>query len=180
MKSSSYKPLGTLLVVLAFGLLCAWIFILWQSASLRTKVEEASAQISEAAAKETYLITLKKALIDARESVGELDRRFVPEDGVPAFIDMFEARLSSSGSKAALGTVSLDDPAEGSHIRSLRLRVSGTGTWNEAMALVSSLESMESLLSIRSLSLVSSENDSGKKTWGVSADLSQYVLTKQE
>jgi hypothetical protein len=169
---SSYKILGFATGLIALALAGAWGFVLWQSAGLRDKIATASTQAEGAQAREVYLIGLKKALSDARESGDEIAARFIREDAVPAFIDRLEARIAQSGADASLGSISLDDPTEGSQIRALRLRVSGTGTWKESMALVSSLESMKSLIDIRTLSLLKA---AGAERWSVSADLIQQV-----
>jgi hypothetical protein len=174
MNRAHYTTLAWVSGAIALSLFGAWIYLLSAGFSLRDRIDTAGQAAAVVAAKESYLITLKKAVLDSRADVERLDQRLLTEDGVPAFIDLLEGKMAATGADADLGSIALDDVAAGAPVRLLHMHIAATGSWKDLMALVSMIEGMPYVLDIRDLAL--SKAGTG---WSFNADVTGLVTNAQ-
>ncbi len=156
-----------MVVAVIFSLACiaAWGFLLYKSFSLRGDIAAISTQADSAQARDAKTLSLKSALRESRDSVAVINGRFVTKDGIPAFIDLLEAKGDEVGVQVSLDSINLD--------QNLHIHVVGSGSWKAAVSYVSVLESLPYSIAIDNLALSKIDGSGGR--WNIGLDLAVLV-----
>jgi hypothetical protein len=159
-----------LLIILSFGCIGAWSFILYTSFSLKGKIASISSQADSAQARDAHTLSLKSALRESRDSVTLINSRFITKDGIPAFIDLLEVKADALGLTVNLDSINLD--------QNLHIHITGSGSWKSAVSYVSTLEALPYAVSLDNLML--SKIDGSGTRWNIGLDLTTLVDSNQK
>ncbi len=166
---------GTALVLLG-----AWIFIVYKSYSYKSQIATISQELKTKSSENVYLTSLKTTLREAKNEAEAIDKRFVSEENVPAFITMLEDKATDLGVKVDFGSINLE---EGQILDgTLKLQISGSGTWENVMRFIVMLDSLPYASTIEEMRLHNpsdfSEKGNVTSEWNFNVNLKQGLGKK--
>ena len=179
-----YTAFIAISAILAAALLAGWAWIAYEGRSMKADIASIAGKTESAAADYAYLLSLKVTLRDSKDDLAAIDSRFIGKDGIPAFIDMLEARARAANVAANLGSISLDDSGDPLLPRTLSMHMTGAGLWKDATAFISEVESLPYALQVGDIELSRAAVDQTKaagkaapqgNVWNFNADLTAYV-----
>ncbi len=176
--------LATILVAL-IGLLS---FVVYKSYTYKALTASLVSEAALSAHRRTSLSSVKASLVAAKSDVASIEARFINESDVPNFISSIERLGSEVMTSMSIISVDLDKievkipkktdtkPAPPAN-RNLRMRIDGTGSWQEVVRFIAALESRPSAISIQSMSLAKTvpPAETPQATWRINLDITQFV-----
>ncbi len=149
MTSQKSRTLFIILSIVAFIIICAYVFIIL---NIRAKVGDLSVLEAQTQEEQTYARdnhTLENLLIDTKPDIDNLSAHFVSSDGTVPFIESVEALATSKKLTSAVSSISATDaPTDGFSLMNVVLTTSGS--WSSTYAFLKALESMPYEISIAS------------------------------
>jgi Tfp pilus assembly protein PilO len=140
MKRKTLTVAASVVCGTALVLLGAWIFIIYKSYSYKSQIATVSQELKTKSSENVYLTSLKTTLREAKSEAESIDKRFVSEEEIPSFITMLEDEASDLGVKVNFGSINLE---EGEILDGkLKLQISGSGTWENVMGFIVTLDSL--------------------------------------
>jgi hypothetical protein len=167
------------LAILACLIAASWAFLVWKSMGLKGEVAAVTLEARESSSKESYLASVRNALREAKSDLDAIESRFIDRESVPAFIDLLERKALEAGVDADFGSIDLDQAGQAKD--TLRIRMSGFGTWDGIIHLISILDSMPYSLRVDSIRVSRSQATEEKALalpWNFNLDIIQHLAEK--
>lgn len=177
MKNNSISKIALVsLSLCTLVLLSAWAFLMYESGSLHTKIVEIALEAEDKSFESTYSSSVRNTLREAKADLSLIDQRFVEKDLVPEFINVLEQKGDASGAQVNLGSINVEP---GAPYGLLKIRMTGSGTWEQMLSFVSVLDSLPYVLRIDNLSFtkrgIGTTGAQATTSWGFNLDIVQYV-----
>jgi hypothetical protein len=166
-----------ILSLVALCLLAGWSFISYRSAIIKTDIDTAISETRSQSTENIYLGSVRNALRDAKDDLLLVEDRFVDKDNVPEFISILEGIASRTDVRADLGSINIEQANKGEH-GTLRIRMTGAGTWENAISFVATLDSIPFASKIETLNFskpFDTEGRASTSTWNFNLELVQYL-----
>jgi Tfp pilus assembly protein PilO len=168
---------------IALFLLGAWAFIAYKSFSYKSQIATISEEIRSKSSEDSYLISLRSTLREAKDEAETIERRFISEENVPAFITMLEEKAASFGVKVDFSGINVKKSEEEALLEGvLALQMTGSGTWSAVTAFIVSLDSLPYATTIEEIRVsnptVASETAEPAADWKFNVSLKQYLGKK--
>lgn len=163
---------GLILLAALMVVACAfsWAFLVNKSADYRAEAEELAQDVADATIRGSRELSVRQSLDEVRASTDDVLAYFIEEEKIPVFISVIEGVALENSISVDITSINLTGSPEDSMPRSLFVRLAGTGTWEDVITFVSSLDALPYALNIQSISL-----DAGEEGWRVGVDLVQFV-----
>lgn len=166
------------LSIAALLVLCLWVFLYIKGTSIKAEALAVESDIAAKRNDETYLASVHNALKNSKADIASIDARFINKDGIPAFIDLLESKISHAGIKADVGSIDIATDANGSEV--LRLHITGTGSWENVLSFITALESLPTASKAESVTFQkTNDTDVKNTTWSFGVDFIQYLSNKK-
>lgn len=191
MKSKLNTYLIYIIALILIALITVLSFIVYKSYEYKAQTASLVAETALLGHQRTSISSIRAALVSAQSAVATIESRFIKETDVPDFISSIE-RLGVDNS-VSINIVSVDldkievkvpkksEPKPTTPVvpppRNLRMRIDGTGSWQQVIRFISALESRQSALTVQSMSLAKTvpPAERPQETWRFSADITQFV-----
>ncbi|MEK7607928.1 MAG: hypothetical protein AAB484_03365 [Patescibacteria group bacterium] len=184
MKTNAFRTIFIwVLIITVFLLFSLWVFLIYKSYFYRGGVARISEETSSKQNRDSYLASIRNVLRRTEGGFEVIERRFIKENDVPTFIKFLEGQAEIFRVKADLNGITLDPVLKNSIFRILRIRVNGSGYWEDAISFVHALDMMPYETRIDRVSFSKLPETIGdlkipktsKPSWSVVVDISQYV-----
>jgi hypothetical protein len=172
---NSFTIIAALLTVVFFT---AWGVLIYRGYSIKAEIAATAGATENAQAKSARLLSLKNTVRDLKDDIEVIEDRFIAKDGIPAFIDMLDTQAEKAGVKININSINLDenDPL----LQTLKIHMTGSGSWEGAVRLIDILEKLPYALEIKNLSFQkSNEDDKNAGMWNWNANIEVKVANKQ-
>ena len=183
MKTKTLIAAASVICGIALLIFGAWAFIVYKSYSYKSQIAAISEEIKSRSSEDSYLISLRNTLRDAKAEAGTLEKRFISEEEIPAFITMLEDRAATLGAKVDFGAITVKKSEEGALLDgTLELQITGSGTWGSATEFIVSLDSLPYASTIEEMRVYNptamSETAEPGAEWRFNVNLLQYLGKK--
>lgn len=180
MKSKTLLAAASIVCGTALVLFGAWTYTVYKSFSFRNQAATISMNLQSKSSQDFYLTSLKNTLRDSKTEADLIDKRFVSKEGVPAFITMLENKAAELGVKVDFGSINIE---EGEVLDgTLKLQISGSGTWNAVTDFIVALDSLPYASTIEEMRISNptamSETAQVTPEWKFNVNLKQYLGKK--
>jgi Tfp pilus assembly protein PilO len=169
-----------ILGILVVALLGAWIFFGYKASSYKKEIALLATEAKNKSALDAYLSSVRNALRDSKSDLAIIKSQFITKDEIPEFINLLESKASKSGVRADFSSININTDETSREV--LKIKITGTGDWNNVTDFISTLDSLPYASHIGSINLNKISGAPQDKTialtWGFSMELSQYLETK--
>jgi Tfp pilus assembly protein PilO len=171
------KIMVFLLSVTALLSLSAWVFLVYKSMELRKEIASLGTEARDKSSESAYLSSIRNTLRDSKEELAVIDGRFISKDSVPELINSLENKAAAERVNANFGSINVESPEEAHP--TLRIKMTGSGTWERALSFITLLDSLPYVSRIENLNLTKGGGDgqgrSATTTWNFNMDIVQYL-----
>lgn len=169
----SQKHLITISVLslLALGSLALWVFIGVKAHSLKDEAVSIESDMATKTSESAYLNSVRNVLKSSKSDLAAINSRFIDKDGVPSFIDLLERKAKTAGVQADFGSIVITPADAGGG--TLKLSMTGSGTWSNIIQFISVLESLPYASRIETASFSTID-----KKWTFSLEFIQHLTIK--
>lgn len=183
MKTKALIAAASIICGIAALILGAWAFVAYKSYSYKSQIAVISEGIRSRSSEDSYLISLRNTLREAKAEAEALEDRFISEEEIPAFITMLEEKAAGLGVKVDFGAIIVKRSEEEALLEgTLELQVSGSGTWGSVTEFIVALDSLPYASTIEQMRLYNptamSETAEQGTEWRFNVDLRQYLGEK--
>jgi Tfp pilus assembly protein PilO len=180
MKSKTLIIAASVICGTAVVLLGAWVFITYKSYSYKSQIAAITQNIQSRSSEDSYLISLKTTLREAKDEAESIDKRFVPKEEVPSFITMLEDKAAKLGVKVDFGSINIEEGETLDGV--LKLQISGSGTWSSVTEFIVTLDSLPYAATIEEMRIdnpsATSETAEVTSEWRFNINLKQQLGKK--
>jgi hypothetical protein len=180
MKTKSLILAASIICATAAMLFGAWVFIVYKSYSYKNQIATISEGIKTRSSEDSFLISLKSTLREAKNETQAIESRFILKEEVPSFITMLENKADTIGVKVDFGSINIE---EGEVLDgTLKLQITGSGDWSEVTDFIVMLDSLPYAATIEEIRIynpsVMSESEEAVSDWKFVVSLRQYLGKK--
>lgn len=150
------------------GLLAAWVFTAYQSRSFFNEVKVIETESKSKSSERSYLLTVKNILRDSSTELASINARFINGEQVPEFITALENEIGATGVKGDFQSITFEG-------KNLVANLIGTGSWNQVIDLIATLDKLPYAMSIRNLKL-SKMSGTEDDMWKFGMEINEYII----
>lgn len=183
MRTKTLATATTIICGIAAILLGAWAFVAYKSYSYKNQIATISEGIKSKSSEDSYLISLKSTLREAKDEAEALDNRFISEEEIPAFITMLEDKAAAIGTRVDFGAITVKKSDDESVLGGmLELQITGSGSWGSVTEFIAAIDSLPYASTIEEVRVnnpaVMSEAPEPNAEWKFNISFRQYLGKK--
>lgn len=160
------------------GVLSLGGFFMYSIYSLDSETASLIAEAQDLSKKSQQLASVRTVLRESSALLEDIDDIFVAEDFVSSFIDSLESLATTYNVTISIGSINIEPIPNMTETKQLRIRVSGSGNWEDVVSFSASLESLPRAVSIQTFSLskdTASKGESEPVRWNTALDISTLI-----